>query len=92
MKDDSDGFYYVVFSTFQSPISHETYKDIPSTYILTTKDQAFKPEYQLKTVQRAGFTMAKAMETSHSPFLSGPEEVKDIISFIAEPQRRGSHR
>ena len=72
-----------VFSTLRSPITHETYRDIPSTYILTTKDQAFKYEYQLKTVERAGLTVTKVMETGHSPFLSRPEEVKDIIvSFI----------
>ena len=73
----------VVFSAFRSPITHETYRDIPSTYILTTKDQAFRHEYQLKTVERAGLMVTKVMETGHSPFLSRPEEVKDIvISFI----------
>ena len=72
-----------MFSSFQSPITHETYRDIPSTYILTTNDRAFKHEYQLKTVERAGITVTKVMETGHSPFLSRPEEVKDIIiSFI----------
>ena len=73
-----------MFSTFQSPITHETYRDIPSTYILTTKDQAFKHEYQLKTVERAGLTATKVMETGHSPFLSRPEEVRDIIICFVE--------
>ncbi len=77
-----------MFSTFQSPITHETYRDIPSTYVLTTKDQAFKHEYQLKTVQRAGLTVTHVMETGHSPFMSRPEEVKDIIiSFIVGLQQ-----
>ena len=72
-----------MFSSFQSPITHETYRDIPSTYILTSKDKAFRYEYQRQTVQRAGLTVTKVMETGHSPFLSRPEEVKDIIiSFI----------
>ncbi len=35
---------------FQSAITHETYRDIPSAYLLTTNDQAFRHEYQLKTV------------------------------------------
>lgn len=72
------------FRAFQSPITHETYRHIPSTYIFTTKDQAFKHEYQLKTVQRAGITVTKTLETGHSPFLSRPDEVKDfIVSFAA---------
>lgn len=69
---------------FQSPITHETYRDIPSAYLLTTKDQAFRYEYQLKTVQRAGITVTKTLEAGHSPFLSRPEEVKDfVVSFVA---------
>ena len=79
-------------SAFESPITHETYRDIPSTYILTSKDRAFAYEYQGQTVQRAGLTVAKVMETGHSPFLSRPEEVKDIIiSFIEGLQQGRSH-
>ena len=81
-----------MFSSFQSPITHETYRDIPSTYILTTKDRAFKHEYQLKTVERVGLTVTKVMETGHSPFLTRPEEVKNIIiSFIERLQQGRSH-
>ena len=81
-----------MFSSFQSPITHETYRDIPSTYILTTKDRAFPHEYQVKTVERAGLTVTKVMETGHSPFVSRPEEVKDfIISFIKGLQQGQSH-
>lgn len=69
---------------FQSSITHETYRDIPSAYLLNTKDQAFRYEYQVKTVQRAGITATKILETGHSPFLSRPEEVKDfVVSFVA---------
>lgn len=69
---------------FQSSITHETYRDIPSAYLLNTKDQAFRYEYQLKTVQRAGITVTKILETGHSPFLTRPEEVKDfVVSFVA---------
>ncbi|MCJ1251283.1 hypothetical protein MMC30_008514 [Trapelia coarctata] len=69
---------------FQSPLTHETYRDIPSAYLMTTKDQAFKHEYQLKTVQEAGFSMVETIETSHSPFLSKPEKVTRFIMKVVE--------
>ena len=70
-----------MFSTFQSPVTHQTYRDVPSTYILTTKDQAIKYEHQLKAVQQAGLTTTKIMETGHSPLFSRPKEVKISLSL-----------
>lgn len=64
---------------FLSPITHETYRDIPSGYLLTTIDQAFKYEFQLKTVEGKGFSATRTLETGHSPFLSKPDEVKQFI-------------
>lgn len=62
-------------SVYQSPLTHETYRYIPSAYLLTTQDQAFVHEYQLKTVQDAGISVVGTIEAGHSPFLSKPEEV-----------------
>ena len=74
---------------YDSPLTHETYKEIPSGYILTTNDQAFKYDYQLKTVEMAGFPkeMTKTMETGHVPFLTKPEEVKEFIIHVAKGKR-----
>lgn len=70
---------------FLSPLTHETYRDIPSAYLFTTNDQAFKYKYQLQTVERADITVTKTMATGHSPWLSKPEEVRAfILSFLAE--------
>lgn len=69
---------------FQSLITYEMYRDIPSAYLLTEKDQAFRYEYQLKTVQRAGIPVTKTIETGSSPFLSRPKEVMEfVVSFAA---------
>lgn len=46
-----------VSRAFQSPIIHHTYKDVPFAYLLTEKDQSFRHEYQVKTVQHAGITV-----------------------------------
>ena len=73
--DDLSGVYY-------SSISHENYRDITSAYLLTGKDQAFKQEYQLKTVQRAEIMVTKTMETDHSRWLSTTEEVKNFVDSL----------
>jgi Alpha/beta hydrolase family len=44
------------------------WKTIPSTYVLTTDDQAVHPEEVVE------------IPTSHSPFLSRPDLVADIIA------------
>lgn len=74
-----------VFSVYDSPLTHETYREIPSGYILTTLDQAFKHDYQLKTVEMAGFPeeKTKTLETGHIPWLTKPEEVKQFVLRIA---------
>ncbi|MCJ1383502.1 hypothetical protein MMC17_006616 [Xylographa soralifera] len=40
---------------YDSRLTYETYKEIPSGYLLTTNDQAFRYDYQLKTVEMAEF-------------------------------------
>lgn len=71
-------------SVLKSPITHETYRDIPSGYLLTANDQALKYEFQLKIVQDRGFTVTRTLETGHSPFLSKPDEVKQFIIRAAD--------
>ena len=90
LRPNSEGYVYFrclknagfddISRAFQSLITHETYRDILSAYLLTEKDQAFTHEYQVKTVQRAGITVTETIETGHSPFLSRAQEVKEFIS------------
>ena len=77
------------FRSFLSPITHETYRDIPSAYVLTTRDQAFKFEFQIPTVTRAGITVTKTIQTGHTPWLSRPEVIKEfILEFVEELDRK----
>ena len=71
---------------YESPITHATYKEIPSGYILTTNDQAFKHDYQLQTVKMTGFPKERmlTMETGHMPFLTQPDKVKQFVLHIAD--------
>jgi pimeloyl-ACP methyl ester carboxylesterase len=54
------------------------WKTVPSTYVLTTDDQAVHPEDQRIMAANAGEVVE--IPTSHSPFLSRPELVADIIA------------
>ena len=82
---DSDGNS----RSFLSPLTHETYRDIPSAYIFTIHDRAFEYEYQVETVERAAIVTLKTMVTGHTPWLTRPEVVIDfILSFVAELDRK----
>ncbi|MCJ1436719.1 hypothetical protein MMC27_006101 [Xylographa pallens] len=74
---------------FDSPLAHETYKEIRSGYLLTTNDKTYSYDLQLKTVELAGFPkeMTKTIETGHTPWLTNPEEVKDFIIQVADVSR-----
>ena len=74
-----------MYRVYESPITYATYKSIPSGYLLTSNDQAFKYDYQLKTVEMAGFPkeMTLTVDTGHTPFLTKPEVVKEFILRVA---------
>ena len=74
---------------YESPLTHEIYNEIPSSYLLTSKDQAFIYDYQVKTVEMIGFPKEKTkfMETGHIPFLTKPAEVRDFIIYIANGRK-----
>lgn len=54
------------------------WKTVPSTYVLTTDDRAVHPEDQRVMAGNAGEVVE--IDTSHSPFLSRPDLVADIIA------------
>ena len=56
----------------------QAWKDIPSTYVVCTNDQAIHPEMQRWFSARCSETIELA--ASHSPFLSRPDAVADIIA------------
>jgi pimeloyl-ACP methyl ester carboxylesterase len=75
-------------AAFSEPVAQPAWLAIPSTYIVCTEDQAVPPETQ-RTVfaPRAGRVLELA--TSHSPFLSQPKRLADMLA-AAVAQRSGA--
>jgi len=55
--------------------------DIPSTYVVCTSDQVVHPETQREMAQNA--TDVVEWDTSHSPMLSRPDLVVDLLAGLA---------
>jgi hypothetical protein len=58
------------------------WQDIPSTYVVCTEDRAVAPELQRRLAARTRDVVE--WPTSHSPFLSRPELVVDLLAGIVE--------
>jgi pimeloyl-ACP methyl ester carboxylesterase len=58
------------------------WQDIPSTYVVCTEDRAVAPELQRRLASRTGAVVE--WPTSHSPFLSRPDLVVDLLAGIVE--------
>lgn len=69
--------------TFMTPQVGCAYREIPSTYILCQQDKAIFPFVQQHMANQAGIKDVVKLNTSHSPFLSKPDEVFEIIDRIA---------
>ena len=70
-------------------VSHETFREVPVTYLLCEKDQALPVEVQkmmISRIEEAGVKVGtvETCEGSHSPFLSMPEKVVDVVIKAAE--------
>jgi pimeloyl-ACP methyl ester carboxylesterase len=57
------------------------WQDTPSTYIVCTEDRAVTPALQRALAKRCTHTIE--WPTSHSPFLSRPELVADLLAGLA---------
>ncbi|GAA3773350.1 alpha/beta hydrolase [Microbacterium kribbense] len=67
---------------FQEPLTEAAWHSKPTTFLVTGKDAIFPPEAQEGLAARAGSSV-QHLATSHSPFLSQPEAVADIIEEAA---------
>ena len=65
----------------QARIHRVAWRDIPSTYIVCNRDQALSPDLQRRCASQAGEVVE--WETSHSPFLSRPDLVADLLEELA---------
>ncbi|MCJ1362788.1 hypothetical protein MMC16_001894 [Acarospora aff. strigata] len=69
--------------TFQCPVTYAAWRDIPSTYLFCEKDNAVPLEVQKALVEKAGGFQTETCSAGHSPFLSQPEVVVDVIRRAA---------
>lgn len=64
-------------SIFIEAPARAAWKDTPSTYVAGTDDKAIVPEMVARFAQRCGTTLT--WPTSHSPYLSQPQGVVDLV-------------
>ncbi len=63
-------------------LSDERYGRIPRYYVECLRDRAILPHAQMAMYQRAGVDRVFTMDTDHSPFLSRPAELAEIMEEI----------
>jgi hypothetical protein len=78
-----------VLEAFFTPTQHDGCVDFPVTYVFCTKDKALTLSYQRSAIEVARSREGRKggreavevveMETGHSPFLSVPEETREVI-------------
>jgi pimeloyl-ACP methyl ester carboxylesterase len=64
-----------------TPQTAAAWKDVPSTYVVCTQDAAVPPAAQEAMAARA--QTVERLDSSHSPFLSRPDETAAIIALAA---------
>jgi pimeloyl-ACP methyl ester carboxylesterase len=71
---------------YHDEVTVTSWRGRPTTYVITEQDAIFPVQAQEALAARAGAAMVR-MATSHSPFLSQPVAVADIIENAASPAR-----
>ncbi len=66
---------------FGHPITSAAWRGLPSTYVLLTQDQALPPDFQRMFAAQAGDV--REFASSHSPFLSRPDDFAELLVAIA---------
>jgi pimeloyl-ACP methyl ester carboxylesterase len=69
------------FQCLATPVGAPAWRDKPSTYVVCTEDQAVHPELQRIMAKRC--TDAVEWPSSHSPFLSCPDLVAELLVDLA---------
>lgn len=64
--------------SMSQPLTRAAWRDIPSTYVIAENDAAIPAFVQEQLAARIGARVER-LATSHSPFLSQPDAVADII-------------
>lgn len=64
-------------SCLREPAGAEPWRTIPTTYVVCERDRAVFPDAQ--RAMAANATMTRSIDTDHSPFLSAPGELVEIL-------------
>lgn len=64
---------------FVMPVSITNDRDIDRRYVRTLKDKAIPPALQSKMAADSGITEIAEISSDHSPFLSHPKELADVL-------------
>lgn len=67
--------------SFSQPLTGAGWKSIPSSYIVARQDHAIPAQFQEAMAARA--SEVRALDSGHSPFLSMPEALADVITDAA---------
>ncbi|BBH70130.1 hypothetical protein ACTI_68150 [Actinoplanes sp. OR16] len=67
-------------ASFATEITHAAWHDVPATYIVTDEDRSLPVELQTRFAERTGDV--RHLASSHSPFLSIPAELAELIDDI----------
>ena len=71
----------MAFACFTAPATKTPRRDRESTYVVCTEDEAIHPELQRVLAKRC--TTSVEWPTSHSPFVSQPNLVVDLLAGLA---------
>jgi hypothetical protein len=66
-----------------SPLAYEAYNHVPSAFLITADDKIASPALQRQTVIDRKIDLVQELATSHSPFLSKPEETALFLRTAA---------
>ncbi len=66
----------------EQPLTNAAWKTVPSTYIICERDRSIPVSAQEAMAQRAGEVLR--LDSGHSPFLSQPERLAEMLRPILE--------
>ena len=72
-------------ASFGQPVTAAAWRDVPSTYVVCTEDRCIPAAAQRAWAERC--TEVVELASSHSPFLSRPGEVAELLAARLTPSR-----
>lgn len=70
-------------AVFSGAATYEPWHDIPSAYIITEEDRGLPPQIQELLSSKLKTEVVYKIKSSHSPFLSMPDRLAEILEEIA---------